>query len=127
MKNSGDIIPEVMNLVQYSVEEACSAYDECDIYTPFTDAGKAVFHVEHPKGYGVVDTAAVSSSAMTLICTCIADWNYSPIVKNNIPARLTPSVSTVTCPSSVMRASESTIWTTLPELARSRDISSNQV
>lgn len=83
LKNSGDIVSKVINLVQYSVEEACSAYDECDLYKPFTDAGKAVFHVEYPKGYGTVDTATVSSSTMAAICTCRSKYKLSPIVKNN--------------------------------------------
>lgn len=83
LKNSGDIIPRVLNVVQYSVEEACSAYSECDLYKPFTDAGKAVFHVEYPKGYGTVNTATVASSSMAAICTCKPKAHLSPIVKNN--------------------------------------------
>lgn len=83
LKNSGDIIPSVVNLVQYSVEEACYQYDECDIYKPFTDAKKPVFHVEYPKGYGVVDTTSVPKSTMTAVCACIPQYNFSPIVKNN--------------------------------------------
>lgn len=83
LKNAGEIIPSVVNLVQYSVEESCALYDECAIYKPFTDANKPVFHVEYPKGYGVVNTNTVSKSAMVPICACIPQWNFSPIVKNN--------------------------------------------
>lgn len=83
LKNAGEIIPRVLNVVQYSVEEACNAYSECDIYKPFTDAGKAVFHVEYPKGYGTVNTATVSSSAAAAICTCKSPLKLSPIIKNN--------------------------------------------
>lgn len=83
LKNSADIIPRVINLVQYSVEEACSAYSECYLYQAFTNAGKAVFHVEYPKGYGTVNTATVSSSSMASICTCKGSYHLSPIIKNN--------------------------------------------
>lgn len=83
LKNSGDIIPKVLDVVQYSVEEACSAYNECDLYKPFIDAGKAVFHVEYPKGYGTVNTATVASSSMAAICTCKPRIRLSPIIKNN--------------------------------------------
>lgn len=83
LKNTGDIIPRVVNTVQYSVEEACYLYDECDVYKPFADVGKPVFHVEYPKGYGVVNTINVAKTTMTAVCACITEYNFSPIVKNN--------------------------------------------
>lgn len=83
LKNTGDIIPKVVNNVQYSVEEACYEYNECGIYAPFTNAKKPVFHVEYPKGYGVVNTNSVSKSTMTSVCACIPTYGFSPIVKNN--------------------------------------------
>mgnify|MGYP001821499635 CR=1 FL=1 len=32
---------------EFSVNEECFVYDECELLTPFIDAGKAVFHVEY--------------------------------------------------------------------------------
>lgn len=52
LKNAGDIIPEVLNIVDFSVNEQCVQYAECKTFKPFIDAGKPVFHIEYPDGAG---------------------------------------------------------------------------
>jgi hypothetical protein len=47
LKNDIDQIPELEPYFDWALNEECFNYDECDAYRPFTDAGKAVFHVEY--------------------------------------------------------------------------------
>lgn len=50
LKNSGGIIPDVLDLVDFSVNEQCAEFKECETFSPFIDAGKPVFQIEYPKG-----------------------------------------------------------------------------
>ena len=47
LKNDVDQIPELVDDFDFAVNEECVRYDECDVYEPFSDAGKAVLHVEY--------------------------------------------------------------------------------
>ena len=55
LKNALDIIPSVMDIVQFAVNEQCVANNECNTYDAFLGAGKPVFHIE----YG--DSSSLSS------------------------------------------------------------------
>lgn len=67
LKNGGDIVPQVVNLAEWVwpgtlltpltnlltfwaqvINEECTFYNECELYKPFIDAGKAVLHIEYP-------------------------------------------------------------------------------
>lgn len=52
LKNAGDIIPSVLPVVDFSVNEQCIEYGECETFHAFIDAGKPVFHIEYPAGGG---------------------------------------------------------------------------
>lgn len=47
LKNSIEIIGEVVDTVDFAVNEQCLAHGECGAYQPFLDRGKAVLHVEY--------------------------------------------------------------------------------
>lgn len=49
LKNSGDIAKTVLPLMQWSVNEQCGQYGECDVLQPFIKSGKPVFRIEYPK------------------------------------------------------------------------------
>nr|WP_237688455.1 endo alpha-1,4 polygalactosaminidase [Arthrobacter jiangjiafuii] len=57
LKNDVDQIPELVDHFDFAVNEECVRYDECDLYQPFTQAGKAVLHVEYD---GALDFCAES-------------------------------------------------------------------
>ncbi|KAJ5549978.1 CAZyme family GH114 [Penicillium sp. DV-2018c] len=59
LKNGGDIIGSVIDKMQWSVNEQCAQYDECDVYAAFTEVNKPVFHIE----YSDVTIDAVSSGS----------------------------------------------------------------
>ncbi|KAJ5856140.1 uncharacterized protein N7529_010084 [Penicillium soppii] len=47
LKNGGDIIGSVIDKMQWSVNEQCAEYNECDVYAAFTKVNKPVFHIEY--------------------------------------------------------------------------------
>jgi hypothetical protein len=47
LKNDLDQIPELVDDFDFAVNEQCAQYGECADNKPFTDADKAVFHVEY--------------------------------------------------------------------------------
>jgi hypothetical protein len=49
LKNAGDIIPSVLSVVDFSVNEQAVQYDECASFAAFIKAGKPVFHIEYPE------------------------------------------------------------------------------
>lgn len=82
LKNAGSIIPDVLDLVQFSVNEQCQEWNECDTYRPFIDQGKPVFHVEYPKGDDTNNEDNVSTSQVNSICGDGSAQGFSTIIKN---------------------------------------------
>ncbi|MEU9578141.1 endo alpha-1,4 polygalactosaminidase [Streptomyces chilikensis] len=49
LKNDLAQIPQLLPHFDFAVNEECARYDECDRLSAFTEAGKAVFHVEYDR------------------------------------------------------------------------------
>ncbi|KAI5476542.1 hypothetical protein MNV49_007552 [Pseudohyphozyma bogoriensis] len=51
LKNAGDQLTantaEIVAAYDFAIVEQCEQYDECDVYQPFVDAGKAAFDIEY--------------------------------------------------------------------------------
>ena len=47
LKNSAELVVDLVDAFDFAVVEECIAYDECDRYVPFVEADKAVFLVEY--------------------------------------------------------------------------------
>lgn len=47
LKNDLDQVPQLVEDFDFSVDEQCAQYGECEALSPFVAAGKAVFHVEY--------------------------------------------------------------------------------
>ncbi len=47
LKNDLDQIPELVDYYDFSVNEECFEYEECDVLLPFITSGKAVFNAEY--------------------------------------------------------------------------------
>jgi hypothetical protein len=82
LKNAGDIIPDVLDVVQFSVNEQCLQYQECDTFRPFIDQDKPVFHVEYPKGDSTNNNLSVATSRFDSICDDSTSKGFSTIIKN---------------------------------------------
>ena len=60
LKNAQNIIPSVLDVVQFSVNEECSAKGDCNSFMAFINAGKPVFHIEYPHGNDMSNTTPVT-------------------------------------------------------------------
>ncbi|KAK5069128.1 hypothetical protein LTR64_008464 [Lithohypha guttulata] len=81
LKNALEIVPEVVDTMQWSVNEQCVEYNECNALSPFIQQNKPVFHVEYPKG-DVNDDRSVSMDARAKACEALGESNFSTIIKN---------------------------------------------
>ncbi|CZT15642.1 related to endo alpha-1,4 polygalactosaminidase precusor [Ramularia collo-cygni] len=52
LKNGGDIVERVVDVVEWCVQEECVRYGECGLYRAVIEAGKPVFHIEYVDGGG---------------------------------------------------------------------------
>ncbi|CAN8098340.1 unnamed protein product [Discula destructiva] len=69
LKNAGDIIDDVIDYVQFSVNEQCALYGECDVFTAFPNASKPVFHIEYPAGTDDTDKTFFAGSTVSQFCS----------------------------------------------------------
>ncbi|KAK4984020.1 hypothetical protein LTR50_006859 [Elasticomyces elasticus] len=65
LKNSLDIIPEVVNMTHFAVNEQCVQYEECKTYMPYLNEDKPVFHIEYPNNSPDLSADDVSNSCNT--------------------------------------------------------------
>ena len=81
LKNAGDIISDLLDVVQFSVNEQCAEYGECDAFTQFIDNGKPVFQIEYPGGA----PDSVDSATVDTICSrkgnAEGSANFSTVIK----------------------------------------------
>jgi hypothetical protein len=67
MKNAISIIPDLVSTYDFAVNEQCQTYNECDAYSSFIKANKAVFNVEYHSS-STICTAANKYQTMTKYC-----------------------------------------------------------
>lgn len=65
LKNDLDQIPELLPYYDFSVNEQCHEYDECEALLPFISAGKPVWNAEYKQEY-VSDSSEICSDAQML-------------------------------------------------------------
>lgn len=74
LKNDLDQIPDLLNDVDFALNEECFQYSECNLLDPFIAAGKAVFNVEYTSGS--LDTKAAS------VCPQANAKNFDTLIKH---------------------------------------------
>ena len=80
LKNSLEVVDQVKDVVQFSVNESCSSYTECDMLQPFISAQKPVFNVEYPKKSNNYNN--VQARTASKICGDTEANGFSRILKN---------------------------------------------
>lgn len=73
LKNGADMISEVLNVMDWEINESCAVFNECSIYQPFIAAGKPVFHIEYSSGADAVN--------LTSACNASGTRGYSTLLK----------------------------------------------
>lgn len=82
LKNAAKIIPDVIENMQWSVNEQCVQYNECADFSDFIKAGKPVFHIEYPKGDEVNNDDDVPEEKVDKICSAPGSDGFSTLIKN---------------------------------------------
>ncbi|EAW09378.1 endo alpha-1,4 polygalactosaminidase [Aspergillus clavatus NRRL 1] len=82
LKNAGAIIKSVITNMQWSVNEQCAQYSECDTYAVFPENGKPVFHIEYPKGADTNNGLSVTTKQKDAACQFADSGNFSTVIKN---------------------------------------------
>lgn len=82
LKNAGSIVPTVLDKMDYSVQEQCLQFDNCNQFQPFIEANKPVFHVEYPKGDDTNNNNLVATDTKDSLCDNPAAAGFSTIIKN---------------------------------------------
>jgi hypothetical protein len=70
LKNDLGQVPALVGDFDWSLDEECHKYNECDALTPFISAGKAVFHAEY-----------VDASMAAAVCAVTKPLHLSTIIK----------------------------------------------
>jgi hypothetical protein len=85
LKNAGAIIDAVLPLVDFSVNEQCAKYGECEKFHSFIAAGKPVFHIEYPGGDGDlqqnIETNGFSEDTKKKFCGTQGSDGFSTVLK----------------------------------------------
>ncbi|KAH7409077.1 glycoside hydrolase superfamily [Cadophora sp. MPI-SDFR-AT-0126] len=76
LKNAGDLVGEVLDKMQFHVNEQCIEYDECELFKPFIDAGKPVFHIEYPEA-----APSISANVKSEKCAAATTMSFSTVLK----------------------------------------------
>jgi hypothetical protein len=79
LKNALGIIPDVLSVVQFAVNESCAQYSECEDIQAFIKAGKPVFHIEYPAGAGTA--AGISQNKRNVFCQAQGTSQFSTLLK----------------------------------------------
>ncbi len=76
LKNGGAIVPAVLDMMQWEVNEQCVQFDECDLFRPFIDNNKPVFHIEYPE-----QAPNITGDTKSTICDDKSADGFSTLLK----------------------------------------------
>ena len=82
LKNALEVIPQLVDKMQWAVTEQCLQYDECDRLQVFIGQKKPVFHVEYPKGEDQNTLADITGGTYDDICDSGSTDGFSTLIKN---------------------------------------------
>ena len=74
LKNDGDQAAQLVDYFDFSLNEECHAYDECDQLQPFLDAGKPIFNAEY------TDTESQAQNLATTLCPQAVSENIRTLI-----------------------------------------------
>ncbi len=78
LKNDLGQLEELVDYYDWALNEACHVYEECDMYSPFIDAGKAIFNVEYVDDWAdAQDLADDICGSTPELDTIIKEWELT--------------------------------------------------
>jgi hypothetical protein len=72
------MVQDLLSVIQYSVNEQCVQYSECETFQPVIAGGKPVFHIEYPDS----DSANVVSALCQTTGAAAGAAGFSTVLKN---------------------------------------------
>ncbi|KAJ3377081.1 hypothetical protein HDU84_009102 [Entophlyctis sp. JEL0112] len=76
-----DDYPDLQSLFDFAVVESCAAYDECESYDGFVQAGKPVYAVEYTDS-GTSGGCGTTLSSVSSTCETLNSHNFEGIIKD---------------------------------------------
>ncbi|KAI9794228.1 MAG: hypothetical protein M1816_006154 [Peltula sp. TS41687] len=76
LKNGGAIVDRVLDKMEWEINEQCLQYHECNLYRPFIDARKPVFHIEYAP-----DETGLKGTKLDAICRNATSSGFSTLIK----------------------------------------------
>lgn len=77
LKNALEQVEALVDYYDFSINEQCFQYNECDLLLPFIQAGKPVLHVEYPGEEGGLSR---SDSSVQALCNAANKLQFSTLV-----------------------------------------------
>jgi endo-alpha-1,4-polygalactosaminidase (GH114 family) len=93
LKNGGDIIGSVIDKMQWSVNEQCAEYNECDTYAAFTEVNKPVFHIEYSGETIESDSSSSTGTTTNTTTDTTTDTSEDVAATTTSSATASPTVS----------------------------------
>jgi len=78
MKNDVEQVGDLIDWFDYTVNESCAVYDECDTLRPFVDADEAVLHTEYVDHWKNAPAKADEVCGIPGFSTIIKTWDLGP-------------------------------------------------
>ena len=79
LKNDVEQVPELVDWFDFTVNEECADYDECDTLRPFVQADKAVLHAEYVDDWSDADARAGEVCGVEPgLSTIVKTWDLGP-------------------------------------------------
>jgi hypothetical protein len=77
IKNAADIVKNVLDQMEWAVNEQCVEYSECAQFQPFIKSGKPVFHIEYP-----ASAPHVTADEKAALCSDTQAQGFSSLLKD---------------------------------------------
>ncbi|RKF61923.1 putative endo alpha-1,4 polygalactosaminidase [Erysiphe neolycopersici] len=76
LKNAGAIVTDVLDIMEWELNEQCLQFGECEKFRPFVDVGKPVFHIEYTEN---IQNISLTSSDY---CGDVRARGFSTVLKH---------------------------------------------
>jgi len=85
LKNTGALIPDLVDNFEAAINESCHKFNECDSYKPFTDKGKPVLATEYEGDFDKICQAAQNYRLNQLVYDSVnlGHWKKCPTLSKN--------------------------------------------
>jgi hypothetical protein len=78
LKNDLDQLEDLVDWFDWALNEECASFNECGRLTTFTDADKAVFHVEYVDKWSEAEAKAREVCGIGELDTLVKLWDLTP-------------------------------------------------